>query len=82
VAGRFNAFHRRSPWCLAPPGPRLLRRVDVNANRLDDRDHGVPGPYHDVHARVDGFAAGELADLHRALGLAARQAIRREVRRR
>ena len=34
--------------------------IDLNVNRLDDRDHGVKGPYHDVHARIDGPAVADL----------------------
>ena len=35
--------------------------IDLNANRLDNRDHGIRHPYHDVHARLDGPAAADLA---------------------
>ena len=50
---KWSRLHRR--------GPRLLRR-----DRRQRQPAGRPrprraGPYHDVHARVDGFAAGELA---------------------
>lgn len=59
---RFNAFHQKIAVVRNDAGVHAYcGGIDVNANRLDDRDHGVPGPYHDVHARVDGFAAGELA---------------------
>ena len=59
---RFNVFHQKLAVVRNDAGVHAYcGGIDVNANRLDDRDHGVPGPYHDVHARVDGFAAGELA---------------------
>lgn len=35
--------------------------MDLNENRLDDEDHQSKGPYHDVHAKVEGPA---VADIH------------------
>jgi phosphatidylserine/phosphatidylglycerophosphate/cardiolipin synthase-like enzyme len=59
---RFNVFHQKLAVVRNDAGVHAYcGGIDINANRLDDRDHGVAGPYHDVHARVDGFAAGELA---------------------
>ena len=59
---RFNVFHQKLAVVRNDAGVHAYcGGIDINPNRLDDRDHGVPGPYHDVHARVDGFAAGELA---------------------
>src|SRR5262249_40163370 len=59
---RLNAFHQKVPGGRRGGGVHAYcGGIDVNANRRDARDHGVRGPYHDVHARVEGFAAGELA---------------------
>jgi phosphatidylserine/phosphatidylglycerophosphate/cardiolipin synthase-like enzyme len=35
--------------------------VDMNPNRVDDADHNVAGPYHDMHALVEGEAAIDVA---------------------
>ena len=59
---RFNAFHQKIAILRNDAGLHAYcGGIDLNPNRLDDRDHGKRGPYHDVHARVDGRAAGELA---------------------
>ncbi|MDP5218555.1 phospholipase D-like domain-containing protein [Ruegeria sp. 2205SS24-7] len=59
---RFNAFHQKIAVLRNDAGLHAYcGGIDLNPNRLDDRDHGRRAPYHDVHARVDGLAAGELA---------------------
>jgi phosphatidylserine/phosphatidylglycerophosphate/cardiolipin synthase-like enzyme len=35
--------------------------IDMNPNRVDDADHNVVGPYHDVHAMVEGEAVIDVA---------------------
>ena len=35
--------------------------IDMNPNRVDDADHNVSGPYHDVHAMVEGKAVVDVA---------------------
>ncbi len=34
--------------------------IDINPNRLDDARHLKPGPYHDVHAKIEGPAAHDV----------------------
>lgn len=34
--------------------------VDINADRLDSEDHGAEGPFHDVHARIEGPAVAQI----------------------
>lgn len=59
---RFNAFHQKIAIVRNDAGLHAYcGGIDLNPNRLDDRDHGVAAPFHDVHARIDGIAAGELA---------------------
>jgi phosphatidylserine/phosphatidylglycerophosphate/cardiolipin synthase-like enzyme len=35
--------------------------IDMNPNRVDDADHNVSGPYHDVHTMVEGKAVVDVA---------------------
>lgn len=35
--------------------------IDMNPNRVDDADHNVSGPYHDVHTMVEGQAVVDVA---------------------
>ena len=35
--------------------------IDMNPNRVDDADHNVSGPYHDVHTMVEGEAVVDVA---------------------
>lgn len=35
--------------------------IDMNPNRVDDADHNVTGPYHDVHTMVEGEAVIDVA---------------------
>ena len=34
--------------------------VDVNSDRLDSSNHGAEGPFHDVHARLEGPSVNEI----------------------
>lgn len=59
---RFNVFHQKIAVVRNNSGLHAYcGGIDLNPNRIDDRDHGIRSPYHDVHARVDGAAAAELA---------------------
>lgn len=59
---RFNVFHQKIAVVRNDEGLHAYcGGIDLHKNRLDDRDHGKRGPFHDVHARIDGPAAGELA---------------------
>ncbi len=59
---RFNAFHQKIAVVRNIDGLHAYcGGIDLNPNRLDDRDHGSRSPYHDVHARIDGPAVEELA---------------------
>lgn len=59
---RFNVFHQKIQIVRNAGGIHAYcGGIDLNANRTQDRDHASRGPFHDVHARVNGPAAGELA---------------------
>ncbi|MEO6443969.1 MAG: phospholipase D-like domain-containing protein [Gemmatimonadaceae bacterium] len=59
---RFNVFHQKIQIVRNMSGLHAYcGGIDLNANRTQDRDHASRGPFHDVHARVNGLAAGELA---------------------
>lgn len=59
---RFGGFHQKIAIVRNDSGLiAYCGGIDLNANRLDTRDHGIRHPYHDVHARVDGPAAADLA---------------------
>lgn len=34
--------------------------IDINPDRLDDRDHKAASPYHDIHSKVEGPAVADL----------------------
>ena len=58
----FNVFHQKIQIVRNGTGIHAYcGGIDLNANRTQDRDHASRGPFHDVHARVNGRAAGELA---------------------
>lgn len=58
----FNVFHQKIQIVRNATGIHAYcGGIDLNANRTQDRDHASRGPFHDVHARVNGRAAGELA---------------------
>ncbi len=59
---RFNVFHQKIQIVRNATGLHAYcGGIDLNANRTQDRNHASRGPFHDVHARVNGLAAGELA---------------------
>jgi phosphatidylserine/phosphatidylglycerophosphate/cardiolipin synthase-like enzyme len=63
---RFNVFHQKIQIVQNADGVHAYcGGIDLNPNRLQDRDHASRSPYHDVHARVNGRAAGELATTFR-----------------
>ncbi len=58
----FNVFHQKIQVVRNATGIHAYcGGIDLNANRTQDREHASRGPFHDVHARVNGLAAGELA---------------------
>ena len=59
---RFGGFHQKIAIVRNDSGLiGYCGGIDLNPNRLDNRDHGIRHPYHDVHARLDGPAAADLA---------------------
>ena len=59
---RFNVFHQKIQVVRNDGGIHAYcGGIDLNANRTQTPAHASRGPFHDVHARVDGPAAGELA---------------------
>ncbi len=57
----FGIYHQKFGVVQTPAGlVGYCGGIDLHPNRLDDVDHLAPGPYHDVHARIDGNAAREL----------------------
>lgn len=59
---RFGGYHQKIAVVRNDAGLiAYCGGIDLNPNRLDNRDHGIPHPYHDVHARIDGPAAADLA---------------------
>lgn len=58
----FNVFHQKIQIVRNLAGIHAYcGGIDLNANRTQNRDHASRGPFHDVHARINGRAAGELA---------------------
>jgi phosphatidylserine/phosphatidylglycerophosphate/cardiolipin synthase-like enzyme len=58
---RFNAFHQKIQVVRHDGGVHAYcGGIDLNANRTQTPTHAGRSPFHDVHARVDGPAAGEL----------------------
>jgi phosphatidylserine/phosphatidylglycerophosphate/cardiolipin synthase-like enzyme len=58
---RYNVFHQKIQIVRNADGIHAYcGGIDLKSNRLQDRDHASRGPFHDVHARVNGLAAGEL----------------------
>lgn len=58
---RFNVFHQKIQVVRNDDGIHAYcGGIDLNANRTQTPAHGSRSPFHDVHARVDGPAAGEL----------------------
>lgn len=59
---RFNVFHQKIQVVRNTNGIHAYcGGIDLNANRTQSPAHASRGPFHDVHARVNGPAAGELA---------------------
>jgi phosphatidylserine/phosphatidylglycerophosphate/cardiolipin synthase-like enzyme len=61
VDSRFGFYHQK--FGVVAVGDRRVAYcggIDINPNRLDDHRHLEPGPYHDVHARIDGPAARDV----------------------
>lgn len=59
---RFNVFHQKIQVVRNDRGVHAYcGGIDLNTNRLQSPAHTDRSPFHDVHARVNGRAAGELA---------------------
>ena len=59
---RFNVFHQKIQIVRNGDGIHAYcGGIDLNANRTQTPAHASRGPFHDVHARVNGPSAGELA---------------------
>lgn len=59
---RFNVFHQKIQVVRNMDGIHAYcGGIDLNANRTQTPAHASRGPFHDVHARANGPAAGELA---------------------
>lgn len=59
---RFSVFHQKIQIVRNTSGVHAYcGGIDLNAGRLQTPAHASVSPFHDVHARVDGPAAGELA---------------------
>ncbi|HSM06189.1 MAG TPA: hypothetical protein VK858_16335, partial [Longimicrobiales bacterium] len=59
---RFNVFHQKIQVVRNLDGIHAYcGGIDLNTNRMQDHRHAARSPFHDVHARVNGRAAGELA---------------------
>ncbi len=57
-----NAYHQKIAVVKKADGwVAYCGGIDLNPNRMDDARHLAIGPYHDVHARVDGPAVRALA---------------------
>lgn len=63
---RYNVFHQKIQIVRNAAGIHAYcGGIDLNSNRVQDRNHASRGPFHDVHARVNGRAAGELVTTFR-----------------
>ena len=59
---RFSVFHQKIQIIRNPSGLHAYcGGIDLNTGRLQTPAHASVSPFHDVHARVNGPAAGELA---------------------
>ena len=58
---KFSAFHQKIQIVRNDRGIHAYcGGIDLNANRTQTPEHAGRGPFHDVHARINGPAAGEL----------------------
>ena len=59
---RYNVFHQKIQIVNNDDGLHAYcGGIDLKSNRMQDRDHASRSPFHDVHARINGPAAAELA---------------------